>query len=342
MPRTVAAPVRIAIVGTGGISGAHAPGYKRLADKLHVVALCDVDPEAMAARSDQLGGVDQRFADWRTMFRELAGRLDAVDLCLPHHLHAPAILDAAAAGLHVFCEKPMCTSTADADAIADAVDRAGVTYMAAHNQMFMPAVLEARRRIDAGDLGRVMYLRSQDCFNAGPRTRAQWKWRADAQTQGGGELIDTGYHPAYRLLYLAASPAVAVRATMGRFLQEIDGEDAAALSVRFANGSVGELLTSWAFNNPHGSHQIHVIGDKAQLYGSESTLYFLPHGEKTPTEQAFPPTDTFAAELEHFADCLTHGTKPICGVAEGRAVLELILQATDSAAGWADTAAKRV
>ena len=74
MSRTVAAPVRIAIIGTGGISGAHAPGYKKLADKLTVVALCDVNPEAMAARSDQLGGIEQRFTDWNVMFRVRCGR----------------------------------------------------------------------------------------------------------------------------------------------------------------------------------------------------------------------------------------------------------------------------
>ena len=129
---------------------------------------------------------------------------------------------------------------------------------------------------------------------------------------------------------------------MARFLQEIDGEDTASVSVRFANGSVGELLTSWAFNNPAGTHQIHVVGDKAQLYGSENVLYFHPHGEKTPTEQSFPTVDTFAAELKHLADCLIEGKPPVCSVAEGRAVLDLILQATESAKGWAGTAATKV
>src|SRR4029450_4966900 len=102
----------------------------------------------------------------------------ALDICLPHHLHAPAILDAAAAGKHILCEKPMCMSLAEADQIGAAVKKSGVTYMSAHNQLFMPVVQEAKRMIDAGEIGKVYWLRSQDCFTAGKPARGKWGWRA--------------------------------------------------------------------------------------------------------------------------------------------------------------------
>jgi predicted dehydrogenase len=143
--------------------------------------------------------------------------IDAVDICLPHHLHGPAIIDAAAAGKHIICEKPMCMSLKEADEIAAAVSKAGVTYMSAHNQLFMPVVQEAKRMIESGELGRIMWLRSQDCFRAGGDGPTPFKgsWRANLKTQGGGELIDTGYHPSYRLLYLAGAPAAKIQGTMG-------------------------------------------------------------------------------------------------------------------------------
>jgi len=333
--------VRVAIVGPGGISGAHGTGYLKHKDKIQVVALCDIDPSRMKRRSEQLGSSPRQFSDWKVMFKEMGNDIDAVDICLPHHLHGPCILDAAAAGKHILCEKPMCISLQQADEIAAAVKRAGITYMSGHNQLFMPAVQEAKRMIDAGELGTIRWLRSQDCFTAGRTERETWGWRAHLATQGGGELIDTGYHPTYRLLHLAGSPVTQVRATMGRFALNIDGEDSASVQVRFDSGAMGEVLTSWAWGNPHGTHQIHVIGSKGQLFGSENTLYYLPNGFSEPAKRSFENVDTFVAEIGHFADCLREGKRPIHSVEEGRAVLEVILKAGENAHGWQESAQRR-
>jgi predicted dehydrogenase len=333
--------VRLAIVGAGGISGAHAVGINAHQDKVVCIALCDVSDDNLKKRSDQLGGVKAQFKDWKKMFEAMGDDIDAVDICLPHHLHAPAILDSAAAGKHILCEKPMCMSVKEADQIAAAVKKAGITYMSAHNQLFMPVVQEAKKMIDGGAIGKVEWLRSQDCFQAGV-AGFRGTWRAKTKSQGGGELIDTGYHPSYRLLHLAGSPAVSVRGSMGRFLQEIEGEDTASVQVRFANGAIGEILTSWAFANPFGSHQIHVIGEKGQLFGSENELNHLPAGYSQPAKMQFKPVDTFTAQMAHFADCLREGKRPLHSVEEGRAVLELILKASEDAQGWENVAVKKV
>jgi predicted dehydrogenase len=344
MGKVVNGKVRVALVGSGGISAAHAKGFIKHADKIQCVALCDVSADNLKKRGEQLAGIGgaapKQFGDWKVMLKEMGEQIDAVDICLPHHLHAPAILDSAAAGKDILCEKPMCMSLAEADQIADAVRKSGVTYMSAHNQLFMPVVQEAKRLIDGGEIGRVYWLRSQDCFRAGGEGGSPFKnsWRANLKTQGGGELIDTGYHPSYRLLYLAGAPAVSIHGQMGRFVQAIEGEDTASVQVRFANGAIGEILTSWAFALPHGTHQIHVIGEKGQLFGSENTLYHLSKGAKEATKVEFAPVETFTAEIEHFADCLRQAKRPIHGVEEGRAVLELILKASESSAGWQQTA----
>lgn len=330
----VSGAVRVGLIGCGGISGAHANGVNKHTDKIRYTALCDIVPEKMVTRSKHLNGVDRQYTDWKKMLAEAGSEFDAVDICLPHHLHGPAILDAAAAGKHILCEKPMCISLQQADEIAAAVKKAGVTYMSAHNQLFMPAVQEAKRLIQSGAIGKVMWIRSADCFRAGGIKRENWGWRADLKTQGGGELIDTGYHPTYRLLHLAGSPVKAVRSTMGRYLQQIDGEDTATVQVRFENGIIGEVFTSWAFNLPHGTHQIHIIGEQGQLFGSGDTLYHLPLGWSEPAKRNFQPTETFEAEMVHFADCLREGKRPLHSVEEGRAVLEVILQAAESAKGW--------
>ena len=344
MSKKVNGVVRVALIGSGGISAAHGKGFIKHADKIKCVALCDVSRENLQKRSEQLkevGGGGKQFQDWKVMLKEMGGEIDAVDICLPHHLHAPAILDAAAAGKHILCEKPMCMNMTEANEIAEAVKKSGVTYMSAHNQLFMPVVQEAMRLIDSGQIGRVLWLRSQDCFRAGGEGAEPFKgsWRANLKTQGGGELIDTGYHPSYRLLYLAGSPAVEIKGTMGRFVQKIEGEDTASVQVRFENGAIGEILTSWAFPLPHGTHHIHIMGEKGEIFGSDNTLYHLPRGAKEPTKRDFEPADTFVEEIAHFADCLREGKRPIHGVEEGRAVLELILKASQTAEGWQQTAA---
>jgi predicted dehydrogenase len=274
------------------------------------------------------------------MLKEIGDEIDAVDICLPHHLHGAAIIDSASAGKHILCEKPMCCNLAEADQIADAVNKAGITYMSAHNQLFMPVVQEAKRMIESGAIGRLYFLRSQDCFRAGGPGGEPFKgsWRANVKTQGGGELIDTGYHPSYRLLYLAGSPAMEIHGQMGRFVQAIEGDDTASVQVRFANGAIGEILTSWAFPLPHGTHHIHVMGERGQIFGSDNTLYHLPHDAKEPTRRDFDNVNTFEAEIAHFTDCLIEGKRPIHGVEEGRAVLELILKAYQNADGWQTTA----
>jgi len=338
MASKVRGKVNLAIIGAGGISGAHGNGILAHKDKVECVALCDVSEKNLQTRNGQLGGERAFYADWRKMLREMGDQIDAVIICLPHHLHARAIIDSAAAGKHILCEKPMCTSLKHADAIAAAVKKAGVTYMSAHNQLFLPVVQEAKRLIDAGKIGAIRWLRSQDCFLAG----VDWfpgTWRANARLQGGGELIDTGYHPCYRLLYLAGSAPVGVRGSMARFVQKIEGEDTASVQVRFANGALGEVLTSWAFANPYGTHQIHVVGEKGQIFGSGGDLYFLPDGFREPAKTTLRSADTFVDQMAHFAHCLTTGTRPFHSVAEGRAVLEVILAATKDAKGWQKVAA---
>ncbi len=343
MAGKVNGPVRIGLIGAGGISGAHAQGFLKYPEKIKCVAMADISQENLKKRGEQLaatGTTPRAFGDWKAMLKEMAGEIDAVDICLPHNLHGPAIIDAAAAGKHIICEKPMCTSLEEADKIGDAVKKAGITYMSAHNQLFMPVVQEAKKMIDAGEIGRIYWLRSQDCFRAGGEGGNPFKgsWRANLKTQGGGELIDTGYHPSYRLLHLAGSPIAKINGTMGRFVQAIEGEDTASVQVRFENGAIGEILTSWAFGNPWGTHQIHIIGEKGEIFGSSNTLYFLPKGFTEPSKRTFAEVKTFEAELGHFGDCLIQGKRPIHGYEEGRAVLELILGASQNAEGWQKTA----
>ena len=333
--------LRVALIGAGGIAAAHINGALAHPTKLEYVALCDVSAKNLETRKAQLGTNPALFSDWKTMLADFGDQFEAVDICLPHHLHTQAILDSVAAGKHVLCEKPLCIDLAEADQIVDVVQRSGLVFMPGHNQLFMPVVREARKLIDSGAIGEVRWLRSMDCFVN------SWlgndSWRFHKKEQGGGEFIDTGYHPTYRLMFLAGSEFVGVRASMNRYLLPMEGEDSGSVQVRFANGAIGEILSSWAYPLPFGSHQIHVIGDKGQIFGSGDNLYYLPAGYKEPAHRVLPGgVDTFAAQAEYFSRCVLTGERPLHSVEESRTVLQIILGAYADAAGCEQYAVKKL
>lgn len=319
--------VRIGLIGAGGIAGAHVTGYRRNPDLVEFAAIADPVRESAEKRRGDDADV-RLYADYRAMIAD--GGLDAVDICLPHHLHAEAIIAAADAGLHVLCEKPLCLTLAEADAIAAAAARTGVTIMCAHNQLFQPAVAAAKAVVDSGALGRVYEVRTTDSF-FNDFTLESMGWRAQAATSGGGELIDTGYHPLYLLQHLAGGTPTEVAAMLSRHrLDFMEGEDSAQVLIRYDNGVVGHVTTSWAYEPAVGTEKFSLVAEKGSLSSDGVTLQTRLRGED-PQTVTFDPVHEFAAEVAHFAECLLEGRRPIQTHTEGIDVLGVILAAYESA-----------
>lgn len=317
----------LGLIGCGNISRAHLRGYLAIPDQAAVTAVADVDTDIAAERARQAGGA-QVYNSYPRLLDE--ADVDAVDICLPHHLHADAIVVAAAAGKHILCEKPLCLTLADADRIADAVSAAGVTLMCAHNQLTLPAVARARAIIDSGALGRVYELRTTDSFfnDFDPSTMG---WRAHAATSGGGELIDTGYHPTYLLLYLAAARPAAVTAMLSTHrLAFMEGEDSARVLVRFADGAVGEVVTSWAYEAAPFTEKFSVVGELGSLWSDGKTLWHKPRGQD-PAKDEFSALDSVPAVCADFVRRIRDGSRPVHTGEEGTDVLKVILAAYESA-----------
>ena len=157
--------LKIGLIGAGNIVRArHAPAWQKLAGQASVTAISDVVEAAAVGVAQQLtddaGRAPAIYTDYHALIRE--ADIDAVDICLPHHLHADAILAAIAAGKHILCEKPMCISITQADQIVEAVDRAGIVYMSGHNELFYPAIAAAKDALDRGVVGQPYILRSHE------------------------------------------------------------------------------------------------------------------------------------------------------------------------------------
>lgn len=320
----------VGIIGCGGISRSHARGWNASKDRAKVVAVADVVAAAAQERAAQVGGA-QVYADYNELLQN--PDVDAVDICLPHHVHKDAVVAAANAGKHVLIEKPLCLDMDEAKEIEAAVGASGITLMCAHNQVFTESVQEIKPRIDDGLLGDVIWIHSADCFITRPYVRAgstthgshaPGTWRSKRELMGGGELIDTGYHPTYRLLYLAGSPAVTVSALMTNHrLPQLDGEDTAQVMVAFESGATGQILSSWAMDLPSG-YMIHVVGDRGVISAGSGRIEVKLHGMDRPAVKELQVPDTIAREIAHFIGCLENGEAPVQGLADGIATLRLI------------------
>jgi predicted dehydrogenase len=329
--------LKVGIIGAGGIANAHAVGWQRSAPRGELVALADVSPERAQYLSDQY--TKGRARIYQTMEALLADpEVAAVDICLPHHLHAEAIVAAARAGKAILCEKPLCTNLEDAATIADALRETSVTFMAAHNQLFQPSLIEARRLLSSGILGRPFLIRSIEAFqHRGFRLgqvplhmrsgESPWAWRTDPARMGGGEVLDTGWHGTYRLLALADDRPVEVTAMLERFfVQDLTTEDTGVLSVRFASGAIGQMITSWAFGTVDG-HHFEVAAELGSIAGGSDRVVHQLHGWPEPADRAVEPTHTFADEITHFLDVVQDGADNLAPFEQSARVLQLTLAA---------------
>lgn len=322
-----ASTVRIGLIGAGGIAGAHVAGYLRNPETITFAAVADPVYENAARRAGDTGAAI--FADYTTMLAEAP--IDAVDICLPHHLHKDAIVAAARAGKHILCEKPLCLTPEEAREVSAAVAASGVSLMCAHNQLFLPAVARAKELLDAGALGRVYEVRTTDSFfnDFDPESMG---WRAHAATAGGGELIDTGYHPTYLLLHLAGGSPVEVTAMLATHrLDFMEGEDSATVLVRFDNGVIGTIVTSWAYQPAEGTERFSVVGERGSLTSDGTTLSYRLRGDTESTVLELGGVHEFGEEVGHFARSILDGTRPLHTEREGIEVLGIILGAYESA-----------
>ena len=321
--------IKVGLIGGGGIAGAHIRGYLEHAERIGITAVADAVESTAVARGNELGATP--YVDYRRMLE--TEDIDAVDICLPHHLHRDAIVAAAQAGKHILCEKPLCLTVLQADEVQQAVSAAGVTLMCAHNQLYLPAVAKAKQSLDDGVLGTVYEVRTTDSFynDFDPQNMG---WRASTATSGGGELMDTGYRPTYLMLHFAGGSPVEATALLSRHrLRFMGGEDSAQVLVRFDNGVVGQLVTSWAYDAPPGTERFSVVGERGSLRSDGRSLTITLRGSSSQTYD-FEDVDTYAYQIGQFADCLRSGIRPLHTEKEGIDVLCLILAAYEGVRSW--------
>lgn len=317
----------VGLVGLGEIGQYHLPGI-RSSEHAELVAVCDLDAElaerSAAREAAVCGSLDEVLA---------MDQVEVVDLCLPHHLHLPAAVQALEAGRHVILEKPMAIglpACREISAVADRVDRmVGVS----HNQIFFLPHQELARSIEAGDLGGLRSIRCQ--LTIGGKYGG---WREDPETAGGGLLYDAGVHRVYMAQMLGGRvESVSARMDSPR------SEDRFLVSLQFESGVLGTL--DGTYHAPEGvfDDRIEVVGTEgmARVRGCEAffegyladgpILEVFSEGSWVPSDVADGWDDSVARSVGAMLASIDSGERPAVDARVAASTVAVIEAAYESA-----------
>lgn len=251
-------------------------------------------------------------------------QIDAVILATPHSQHAAQIVQAAKAGKHVFVEKPFTLTRASAERAIDACKDAGVTLVLGFNRRFAPSFVEMMRRIEAGDIGRVVHVEGQNSGGTGHGLKPGY-WRSTRKEAPGGGMTARGVHALDCMIRIAGHVATVYASSQKLCLpDEIDIDDTTTMLLKFANGASG-CLTSVFVTGDYW--RVQALGTKGWLE-LRSDTELVARGLSGPAQtMSFPAVDRERAELEAFAGAVAAGEKFLVSPADivnGVAVLEAI------------------
>ncbi|HET9620149.1 MAG TPA: Gfo/Idh/MocA family oxidoreductase [Kofleriaceae bacterium] len=266
-------PFQGALIGFGFIAEkGHVPAYLAAPDQLEIVAVADI----CAARREKARQVlphARIYSDTKTLLQAEAKNLDFVDIATPPCDHAAIAHAAFEHGLHVFCEKPIATSAADARAMLDHATAAKKVFFPSHNYKHAPVIKAIRKVLESGELGPI-HLVTLDTFRT---THAkgvpEWQtdWRRSRATSGGGIAMDHGSHTFYLAFDWLASQPTAITAKMSN-LSTFDTEDNFNCTVTFPTGiAVAQLTWNAGFRKViytiHGANgAIKVEDDEIEIH----------------------------------------------------------------------------
>jgi predicted dehydrogenase len=271
--------IGIGLIGSGFMGRSHAIAFRNAAGifgDLAAVAvlemLADIDA-ATAARAAASFGFARSTGDWHALIADPAVHL--VDITTPNAFHKPMALAAIAAGKHVYCEKPLAATAADALEMAEAAERAGVQTFSGFNYLKNPLLAFAHEVIESGEIGEVVSFRGIHAEDYMADPAQPWTWRLDP-AGGHGAIADLGSHIISIARYLCGdivevSGQIATvvperRVAAGAIeTRKVLVDDQGRALVRFASGATGSVEASWVASGRKMTIQFEVTGTKGSI-----------------------------------------------------------------------------
>ena len=332
--------VGVGLIGSQFISTIHAESLKTVTDA-QVLAVMSPTEEHVRNFAEKFD-IPNYFTDLDPLLA--MDEIDMIVIGAPNFLHCYITLKAAAAGKHIVVEKPFCMNLAEADRMIEACTKANVKLMYAEELCFTPKYVRLKGLLDEGALGEPVLLKQSEKHD-GPHADHFW----DVERSGGGVTMDMGCHAIAFFRWLnGKNPIKSVYAQMSTSVHtaKTKGDDNSIIILEFENGVTAIAEESWT--------KLGGMDDRAEIHGSEGVAYadvlqgssiqtYSTKGVGYAVEKAGSTVGWsytiyeeiwnygFPQEFEHFVDCVKNDKEPIVTDEDGKAVLEVIFAAYESA-----------
>ena len=325
--------VKIGSVGLGRLGYEHACNIANLIPGAELAALCDVDEKSVKEVAAELG-VPYTYSDVAEMVKN--PELDAIVIVSPSMYHADHIKLALDAGKHVFCDKPLDTTIEKCKQAEKAVEaHPDKVFMLGFMRRFDDSYAEAKQRIDNGDIGKVVLVRS---YTQDPRTTIEGTLKFAPHS--GGQFLDMCVHDIDLIRWFTGSNIKKVWGIGGVFefdlYRELNDADNAAATVQCENGAMGFMFT----NRTHGAG----CNVETEIIGTHGTLRIANVGRKNmlqivdgsgAREEYYPDFlsrwhQAYVNEIKEFVACINEGRKPGVTVYDGTKVSQAAYRCKES------------
>jgi len=288
-------PIRIALVGIGGIALAYEEAFAK-APRAQLCAVIDTDSkraDEAAARTRTVG-----YSSLEDLLKS-GTDCDAIILCTPPNTHCALTCQAIEAGLHVLCEKPLSIDSHSAEKMKATSERTGKVLTMASKFRYVDDVAKSKEMLDSGLIGDLVLF--ENAFTSS--IDMSRRWNSSPEISGGGVLIDNGTHSLDIARFLLG-PIADVRVVEGLRTQSLEVEETVAIFLRSESGAIGNIDLSWTIHKPldyfirlHGSKGLISVGwgeSKYKLTGEDWVVF----GE------GYDKVGAFRNQLENFAGAL--------------------------------------
>lgn len=314
-------PLRFALIGTGSIASAYEAAFNGL-PRAQITAVCDVRREAALPFAKRLDC--HAYTSVASLPRHNA--IDAAILCTPPSTHEALAKSLLSHGIHVLCEKPLCTSVAGAYRMLQAAQSSGALLTMASKFRYAEDVRKARYLVSAGAVGQLVFV--ENAFTS--RVNMMRRWNANAAVSGGGVLIDNGTH-GVDLLRFFLGKLRDIQVIEGRRIQGLPVEDTVRVFVRNDEGVMGASDLSWSIDKEldtylriYGSDGTILVGWKESKYRRRDDPNWHVFGT------GYNKIQAFRSQIENFCDAIAGTAELIITPRDALASVEVISAAYDA------------
>lgn len=329
---------RLAIVGTGKVIGNHIRAIQSVSDRVELVAAVDINEEQVKAFCS-----NNNVANWYTDISEMlkVEQPDLVCVATPPVTHKDICIQCLEAGAWVWCEKPLCGSLAEFDAIHDAEERTGRYVSTVFQWRFGSAVKHLKKLMAENTLGKplvsvcnTLWYRTQEYFEV--------SWRGTYESEFGGPTVGHGIHLMDLCLFLMGDWKE-VQANIGTLDRDMEIEDVSMALVRYENGAMGSFVNSVLSPNQDSYLRLDFQKATAEVkslyrYTNENWTFSLPPNVDDPeTQAAWEALDvdfmgSHGQQLSEVLDSMDANQPPPVSNSESRRIIEFIASIYKSAA----------